>query len=53
MRSPTTGRSSRDWMVPITAGSKRKPVTVDEDWGVRPIVLEELTALAPFKRAAS
>jgi acetyl-CoA acetyltransferase len=36
----------REWMVPIRAGSARKPVEIEEDWGVRPIVLEELTALA-------
>ena len=24
------------WMVPITAGSKRKPVEIDADWGIRP-----------------
>jgi acetyl-CoA acetyltransferase len=35
----------RRWMVPITAGSKRKPVAVEEDWGVRPAPLETLTAL--------
>jgi acetyl-CoA C-acetyltransferase len=35
----------RDWMVPIRAGNKRKPVEIDEDWGVRPIVLEDLAAL--------
>ena len=33
------------WMVPITAGSKRKPVEVAEDWGVRPAPLEALSAL--------
>ena len=39
----------RDWMVPIAAGSRRKPLEIDEDWGVRPIVLEELRALAPVE----
>ena len=35
----------RRWMVPITAGSRRKPVEIAEDWGVRPAPLE---ALAPL-----
>ena len=39
----------REWMVPIVAGSRRKPVEIDEDWGVRPIVREELEALAPVE----
>ena len=33
------------WMVPITAGSKRKPVEIDEDWGIRPAPLEALEGL--------
>jgi acetyl-CoA C-acetyltransferase len=39
----------REWMIPIVAGSRRKPVTIDEDSGVRPIVLDELRALNPVK----
>ena len=31
---------------------RRKPVEIEEDWGVRPIVREELEALAPVRRAA-
>ena len=39
----------REWMVPIVAGSRRKPVEIEEDWGVRPIVREELEALSPVE----
>ena len=39
----------REWMVPILAGSKRKPVEIAEDWGIRPIVREELEALGPVE----
>jgi acetyl-CoA C-acetyltransferase len=39
----------RDWMVPIAAGSRRKPVEIAEDWGIRPIVREELEALGPVE----
>jgi acetyl-CoA acetyltransferase len=39
----------REWMVPIAAGSRRKPVEIAEDWGVRPIVREELEALGPVE----
>jgi acetyl-CoA acetyltransferase len=35
----------RRWMVSITAGSKRKPVEIDGDWGIRPAPLEALEAL--------
>jgi acetyl-CoA acetyltransferase len=35
----------RRWMVPITAGSKRKPVEIAADWGIRPAALETLEAL--------
>ena len=35
----------RRWMVPITAGSKRKPVEIDADWGIRPAPLETLQDL--------
>ncbi len=33
------------WMVPIVAGSKRKPVEIEEDWGVRPAPLDALAGL--------
>ena len=39
----------REWMVPIAAGSRRKPVEIAEDWGVRPVVREELEALGPVE----
>ncbi len=39
----------RDWMIPIVAGSRRKPVSIEEDWGVRPVVLEELRGLSPVE----
>ena len=35
----------RRWMVPIEAGTKRKPLSIDEDWGVRPAPLDALSAL--------
>jgi acetyl-CoA acetyltransferase len=35
----------RRWMIPIEAGSKRKPLSIDEDWGVRPAPLDALSAL--------
>ena len=35
----------REWMIPIVAGSRLRPTEVTEDWGVRPIVREELEAL--------
>jgi acetyl-CoA acetyltransferase family protein len=37
----------RDWMVPITVGSRRDPVELDEDWGVRPTTLDGLASLSP------
>ena len=37
----------RRWMVPIEAGSARRPSLIEEDWGVRPTALEELQALRP------
>ncbi len=37
----------REWMVPIVDRSRRKPAEIAEDWGVRPIVREELEALGP------
>lgn len=39
----------RDWMIPVTVGTRRKPVELDEDWGVRPIIAEELAALKPIE----
>jgi acetyl-CoA C-acetyltransferase len=33
------------WMVPIVAGSRRKPEQIDADWGVRPAPLEALAGL--------
>ena len=33
------------WMVPITAGSRRKPEEIDADWGVRPAPLDALAGL--------
>ena len=38
------------WMVPITAGSKRKPVEIDADWGIRPAPLDTLAE--PVRRRA-
>jgi acetyl-CoA acetyltransferase len=35
----------RRWMVPIVAGSKRKPVEIDADFGVRPAPLDALDGL--------
>src|SRR3954469_3057172 len=35
----------RRWMVPISAGPKRKPVEIDADWGIRPAPLEALKGL--------
>jgi acetyl-CoA acetyltransferase len=39
----------REWMVPITVGTRREPVELDEDWGVRPILAEKLAALQPLR----
>jgi acetyl-CoA C-acetyltransferase len=33
------------WMVPIVAGSRRKPEQIDADWGVRPAPLDSLAGL--------
>ncbi len=33
------------WMVPIVAGSRRKPEQIDADWGIRPAPLEALAGL--------
>src|ERR1700754_240774 len=35
----------RQWMVPIVAGSRRKPEEIDADWGVRPATLDGLSGL--------
>ena len=37
----------RKWMVPIEAGSARRPELIEDDWGVRPTTLAELEALRP------
>src|SRR5581483_8536289 len=37
----------RRWMVPIEAGSARRPELIEADWGVRPTTLQELQALRP------
>jgi acetyl-CoA acetyltransferase len=39
----------RRWMVPIAAGSRRKPEEIDADWGVRPAPLDALAALPPVE----
>lgn len=39
----------REWMVPITAGTRREPVEVDADWGVRPILADKLAELEPIQ----
>src|SRR5215813_9352196 len=38
------------WMVPIVAGSRRKPEEIDGDWGVRPAPLEALTGLPAVEK---
>ncbi|MEA2324285.1 MAG: acetyl-CoA C-acetyltransferase, partial [Solirubrobacteraceae bacterium] len=35
----------RRWMVPIPAGTKRRPEEIDADWGVRPATAEGLAGL--------
>jgi acetyl-CoA C-acetyltransferase len=37
----------RTWMVPIEAGSARRPELIEDDQGVRPTTLSELEALKP------
>ena len=37
----------RKWMVPIEAGSARRPHLIEDDQGVRPTTLKELDALKP------
>ena len=39
----------RDWMIPVTVGTRREPVELDGDWGVRPVVADELAALKPIE----
>jgi acetyl-CoA C-acetyltransferase len=39
----------REWMVPITVGTRREPVELDEDWGVRPILADKLATLQPLQ----
>ncbi len=39
----------RQWMVPIRAGSERRPVEIAEDFGVRPIEKDALAALTPVQ----
>ncbi len=39
----------RRWMVALTAGSRRKPVELDEDHGVRPVTSEGLANLGPVR----
>lgn len=39
----------RRWMVPIEAGTRRKPQLIEEDWGARPTTREELEALRPVE----
>jgi acetyl-CoA C-acetyltransferase len=39
----------RDWMIPIAAGTRREPVELDADWGVRPVLAEKLAALEPIE----
>src|ERR1700742_4536326 len=35
----------KHWMLPIVAGSRRKPEEIDADWGVRPATLDGLSGL--------
>jgi acetyl-CoA acetyltransferase family protein len=37
----------RKWLIPITAGSKRKPVEIAEDQGIRPVTSDGLAGLKP------
>ena len=39
----------RPWMIPISVGTRREPVELAEDWGVRPVLLDEIAALAPVR----
>jgi acetyl-CoA C-acetyltransferase len=38
------------WMVPIVAGSRRKPEEIDADWGVRPAPLDALAGLPAVEK---
>jgi acetyl-CoA acetyltransferase len=38
------------WMVPITTGSPRRPLTIDSDRGVRPVTIAGLAELPPIER---
>ena len=38
------------FMVPVTAGSRRKPEEIDSDWGIRPATDESLAGLKPVRR---
>ena len=38
------------WMVPIVAGSRRKPEAIDADWGVRPAPLDALAGLPAVEK---
>ena len=39
----------RQWMIPITVGTRREPVELEEDWGVRPVLLEQIRSLPPVQ----
>jgi acetyl-CoA C-acetyltransferase len=39
----------RRWMVPIAAGTTRRPEEIDADWGVRPVTAEGLAGLGPVQ----
>ena len=39
----------REWMVPIVAGTRKEPMELDEDWGVRPILADKLAGLQPLR----
>jgi len=39
----------RRWMVPVTAGSRRSPVEIEADHGVRPVTTEGLADLRPVR----
>ena len=36
-------------MIPVTVGTRREPVELEADWGVRPILADELAALKPIE----
>jgi acetyl-CoA acetyltransferase family protein len=39
----------REWMISISAGSRREPLEIDADWGVRPVTAEGLAGLEPVR----